>query len=283
MRFVGEHDDVRALTQHFGGLELVHEGEHVALVARQQFAQMRSTGGVTVCGLAHGADGLEGLGNLLVQLHAVGHDDEGPVARQSAQHLLREEHHGEALAAALRLPEHAAAPVPALPGLQHGGDGIVHAEELVVLRQHLHQRRLVLGEQGEVLHQIQQPGWLAGAPQHHFQRHAPGLVLALDALPLHPALPVGGERAHAAVGAVAGNHQRIEDKQRRDLILVVREVLVEGRPRRHAGLLEFNHHPRQAVDEAHQVRPAGVERAGHAELAYQQEVIAGGVGPVDHA
>jgi hypothetical protein len=63
----------------------------------------------------------------------------------------------------------------------------------------------------------------------------------------------------------------------------VGEVLVEGGPRRHAGLLEFNHHPRQSVDETHQVRSAGVERTGHAELAHQQEVVAGWVGPVDYA
>jgi hypothetical protein len=51
----------------------------------------------------------------------------------------------------------------------------------------------------------------------------------------------------------------------------VGEVLVEGGPRRHAGFLEFDHHPGQAIDEADQIGPAGVERAGHAELADQQE------------
>jgi hypothetical protein len=42
---------------------------------------------------------------------------------------------------------------------------------------------------------------------------------------------------------------------------------------RHAGLLQLDDHQRQAVDEADQIRPAGVERAGDAELAGQQEII----------
>jgi hypothetical protein len=49
--------------------------------------------------------------------------------------------------------------------------------------------------------------------------------------------------------------------------------LVERRACEHAGLLQLDDHQRQAVDEADQVRPAGVERAGDAELADQQEII----------
>lgn len=118
---------------------------------------------------------------------------EGPVPDQFAQHLLGEEHHRVALAAALGLPELAAAPVAQAAGFEHRGDGVVYAEELVVLADDLHQPGLVFGEQREVLHQIEQAAALAGAAQHHLQRHAPRLVLALDTLPLHPALPVGGK------------------------------------------------------------------------------------------
>ena len=80
-----------------------------------------------------------------------------------------------------------------------------------------------------------------------------------------------------------GDEQRVEPEQRRDLLLVVGEVLVEGGARRHAGLLQLDHHQRQAVDEADEVGPAGVERAGDAELADQQEVVVLGLLPVDHA
>ncbi len=132
--------------------------ENVAVIAAQQFSQMRAAGrmALVTLGLAHRARGLEGLGDLVVQFNAVGHDHEGPVAGKFAQHLLGEEHHRETLAAALRLPEHAAAPVTELAGLQHRGDGVVHAEKLVVLAEDLYKPGLVLGEQREVLHQVEQ-------------------------------------------------------------------------------------------------------------------------------
>jgi len=63
----------------------------------------------------------------------------------------------------------------------------------------------------------------------------------------------------------------------------VGQVLVESRPRRHAGLLQFNHQPGQTIDEADQIGPAGIERAGHAELADQQEVVVLRVFPIHHA
>jgi hypothetical protein len=80
-----------------------------------------------------------------------------------------------------------------------------------------------------------------------------------------------------------GDEQRVAPEQRRNLLLVVGEVLVEGGPRRHARFLEFDHHPRQPIDEADQVGPAGVERAGDAELADQQEVVVFRVFPIDDA
>ena len=137
-------------------MKLVHQREHIAVIAAQQLTQVRTAVGVAfvALGLTHRAGGLEGLGDLIVQFHAVGDDDKGPVAGQLAQHLLREEHHRETLAAALRLPEHAAAPVTQRARVEHRGDGVVDAEVLVVLADDLHQPGLVFGEQREVLHQI---------------------------------------------------------------------------------------------------------------------------------
>ena len=63
----------------------------------------------------------------------------------------------------------------------------------------------------------------------------------------------------------------------------MRQVLVESRAHGHAGLLQLDDHQRQAVDETDQIRPAGVERAGDAELADQQEITRGGILPVDDA
>jgi hypothetical protein len=81
--------------------------------------------------LAHGAGALEGLGDLLVQFDAVGDDHESPVTGQLPQHFLREKHPREALAAALRLPEDAAASVAELARCEHRGDGVIDAEKLV--------------------------------------------------------------------------------------------------------------------------------------------------------
>jgi hypothetical protein len=53
--------------------------------------------------------------------------------------------------------------------------------------------------------------------------------------------------------------------------------------RGHAGLLQLDDHQRQAVDEADQIRAAGVERAGDAKLADQQEIIVRRMLPINHA
>src|ERR1035437_4119038 len=68
---------------------------------------MRAAGGVALVafGFTHRAGGLERLCDLIVQLHAVGHDHERPVARHLAQHLLREEHHRIGFSRTLGLPE----------------------------------------------------------------------------------------------------------------------------------------------------------------------------------
>ena len=129
MCLVGQHDHIRAVAQQFGRLKFMHQREHIAVVTAQQLAQVRAAGGVAFIafGLAHRAHGLEGLGNLLVQLGAVGDHHKGPVAHQLAQHLLGIKHHRKAFAAALRLPEHTATPVALLARHQHGGNGVVHA------------------------------------------------------------------------------------------------------------------------------------------------------------
>ena len=84
----------------------------------------------------------------------------------------------------------------------------------MVLAEDLDEPGLVLGEEREVLDQIEQARPVAGAAQHDLERHAARLVLALDPLPLEEALPVGGERADPAVGAVGGDEQRVGPEER---------------------------------------------------------------------
>ena len=56
-------------------------------------------------------------------------------------------------------------------------------------------------------------------------------------------------------------------------LLVARQIFVERRARGNTRLLQLDYHERQTVDEANQIRAAGVERAGEAELANEQEII----------
>ena len=70
--------------------------------------------------------------DLAVQVVTVGDDHERPVAGNLPQHLLGEEDHRIALAGTLRVPEHAELALVLLDVLD-GGDGVVDAEELVVL------------------------------------------------------------------------------------------------------------------------------------------------------
>ena len=57
----------------------------------------------------------------------------------------------------------------------------------MILPNDFHQPGLVLREQREILHQVEQPRAVARPAQHHLQRHPARLVLALDALNASPA------------------------------------------------------------------------------------------------
>ena len=67
---------------------------------------------------------------------------------------------------------------------------------------------------------------------------------------LEEPLPIRRQRSDAAGRAVRGDEQRVEPKELRNFRLVVCQVFVERRARGHAGLLQLDDHPRQAVDEA---------------------------------
>jgi hypothetical protein len=133
VRLVDDDDDVRPRVEHLGRLELVDQREDVAVVLAEQLPQVRAAGGVALRRVLDRATRRERLGELLVQLDAIGDEHEGPVAGHRAQELLGVEDHREALARALGLPEDARPPVPLLAGGERGLDGVVHAEELMVL------------------------------------------------------------------------------------------------------------------------------------------------------
>ena len=152
----------------------------------------------------------------------------------------------------------------------------------MILPQHLDQPRFVLRKKGEVFDQVEQASRFARPADHDLQRYAPRLVLPLDALPLEEPLPIRRQRAHATVRAVRRHEQRVRPKELRNVRLVAGQVVVESRPRRHAGLLELHHDHRQAIDEAHEIGPTRVKRPRDTHLAHEQEIIRRRILPIHH-
>ena len=112
--------------------------------------------------------------------------------------------------------------------------------------------------------------------QHlQFQHRGRGYVVALDRPPRLEPFLVGRQRADAGLQPVGDDQHLVVDEQRRDLLLVGLQ-LVEGVPDRGvlvAGVLQFDHAQRQAVDEHHDVGPAVVPGLDHRELVDHQPVV----------
>jgi len=145
----------------------------------------------------------EGLVDLIVQFGAVSDDHKSPLAGQGAENLLGEEHHGEALAAPLRVPEDPELlgrfHIPGFPQLDHLGNRLVHAQVLVVLGDLLDQATPCQLEQGEVLHDVEQPTFVAEAANGRLQAGRASLGLIVDPPPLEEVFPRAGQGAHAGL------------------------------------------------------------------------------------
>ena len=108
-------------------------------------------------------------------------------------------------------------------------------------------------------------------------------IVARHRAPGHEPLAVGGQRADTRREPVRNHQRRVGAEQRADLRLVGLQ-LVEGAVERGvlvAGVLEFDHAKRQAVDEDHDVGPAVRLVLDHGELVDRQPVIGVGVVEVD--
>jgi hypothetical protein len=237
-------------------------------------------------------DALEDLLDLLVQLGAVG-DDEDARAGHVLADPLREPHHGEALSGALCVPDN-----PALAAL-HVVLGGAHAEILVVAAELLGAR--VEGD--EVVDQLQEAGLPEELQEGSIQRIAPhravvrfGEVLAVLGISGAPArafffpdevIFLGGQDGAVteAFAVVAGQHVLDGGEERLDeLLFLVVEVLADALGDGHAGALELQDGERDAVDVEHEVgaldvgcRVGGLDR----DLLGDGEVVAFGVLPVD--
>lgn len=80
-----------------------------------------------------------------------------------------------------------------LAGFEHRSDGVVDAEELMVLTEDFYQPSFVLGEQSEILDQIEQAAAVAGPSQHDFEGDTARFVFAFDAFPLEEPFSISGQ------------------------------------------------------------------------------------------
>jgi hypothetical protein len=100
-------------------------------------------------------------------------------------------------------------------------------------------------------------------------------------------LPLGGHAADAGLDAVGEHAQHIGQEQLRDVVLVVGQVVVEGRAQLDVGVLQLDEHQRQAIHIEQHVRAAeaglgGRARALNPKLADGEEVVLARVVEVDH-
>ncbi len=214
-------------------------------------------------------------------------------------HAPRVERHRQALAGALRVPDHADAPVPGLtawplpgvvPASWFGRDRLRRAQRL--LHRHVDRMKLVvaghlLGElaaagilkHDEMPQQIEKAALLEHALQHHVQL---GLmrrrILApADRAPRLEPLLARAERTDARLHAVGSHQQGVAGEKRRHLRLVGLKLLKGGPDRRVLGrrVLQLDHRQWQPIDEQHHVRPARVLPLRDGELVDGQPVVVG--------
>ena len=294
VRLVANDHDVAPVGEHrehvlvLAGREFLDGGEDDA--ARRPVRQQLSKRGAGVSLHRRLAQHFGGAGEdaeeLVVQVVAVGHHHQRGVAHVRVRHQRAgEAGHLDALASALRMPDH-----PTLAGAAGGGrrehalHHRPHRVELVVARHFLDELAVVL-EQNEVAQIFQQQVALEQAQYQGFEfAHRPQRVGddAVDGAPGHEAFAVAGQRAHARLDAV-GNHLQGVGVEQVGNVLPVGLQLVPGRPDVRifvTGVFQLDHHQRQAVDEQHHVRAACEFRALHRELVHRQPVVGRNVGEI---
>ena len=172
------------------------QGEDVGVILREQPLQMVPVAGPAGFLRIDCADADVGVVDLLLQLLAVGDDQEGEVAGQLATDFFREEHHRVGFAAALGVPEHAQLARQALP-VPHRLHRPVDAQELVVAGDDLHGLAAAVVEEQKVLEDVHEVGFAAQAIERSFEIHNARLIFG-QALPLVEVRVLAGQRAEAA-------------------------------------------------------------------------------------
>ena len=296
--FVHQHEDVgRGVAELLVSqrlVELVHQGgDDVRLAVGHQFHQMAAALGP----VRRQAAGREGVAELLVQVHPVGHQHDARIADGRLQRQrARQHHHGQRLARALGVPDDAAATLAAVVRLPDAGEHLADGEHLLVARDlahaavehgegpgHLQQalraaqrveRAVLLGHlpahqigRNLLAHaqlgkgQIEQRGLHRLRQRALQQRRDFGVGYVL--LPLRPELGRGAGGGVAGFILVHRQHGLHVGKQARDVfVALVADGLRDGLGHLDLRRLALDHREGNAVDEQYDVRPTGLDAAG---------------------
>ena len=310
MRLVGDDDDIAAFGERRMpaagpvGEEFLDGGEHHAARRDGEFrAQVGAVSRLFRRLTEEVRTPREGGEQLVVEVVAVGqHDDGGVSHRRVACDAACVERHRQALARALRVPDHADAPVagraagPAprfvaaggrlghtaaaalqrrrAPGL---GDRRAHRVKLVVAGDLLGRRAARILEGDEAPEQFEEAALFERAFDEHPQFGVEGRrqLLALDSAPGLEPFEAGSERSEPRAHAVRDRQHRVMNEERRRFRLAGLQ-LAQGRREGGAlvgGALELEDGERQPVDEDDDIGAAFVAVLPNGELVDGDPVV----------
>ena len=230
-------------------------------------------------------DGL-GIGevfvDLVVEVVAIGDDEEGPVTGNFTQDFLAEEDHGVAFAAALGVPEDAEFALVVLD-FADGLDGLVDAEELVVFGDDFDKRAFSGIEKGVVFDEVEESVFFTGALDNCVEGDDPRFGFVADLFPLAEVVPGCGGAADDALAAVGEENDGVVVEELGDGGFVVLEVLFVGEFELFVVGFEFDEDEGKSVDEADEIGAFVAIFAGDPELGDHEEMVVVWVVPVDDA
>ena len=114
----------------------------------------------------------------------------------------------------------------------------------------------------EILDQINQLLFAAGASDQRLQRDDALFALGVDSFPVGKMFPACRHAADLGAGAVGEDDEGVVPEHLRNRVLVVFQVVLVGVLDLAVALLQFDKDERQAVDEADQIGPAFVDTTG---------------------
>ena len=261
MAFIHKNKDITGVVLGFltlCGIEFVdNTGDYVCFCTVDQLHQMPSAGRTGRIQPCMG----EGRCNLSVQFLPVGYDDNtGMTSCQLHQDILRQHDHGQALAAALRMPDHAALPVAFLVVLGNRLHNLFDGKILLIAADLFHigikenkiadqLKNSLLAEQGDDVFVLLR--WHAvGDKPCQLPVHESFILLFPDVPEL-----LGRTGSGIFHGILVGcqNDLRIFEKLRDIVCLLVADHLLHGLIYGNLRCLTFNNGKRNTVDEQHDI------------------------------